>query len=599
MACSVLFVGALVLGAAGAPASSLRGSGSAAQGRCCFNGCGDGSSCATDHCTSQKQCLSPQPGGGCDSSPPYGQGATPSWCLASDLQRVAAASLPSSIPGTDSSRSRNDAAVFDAAHDGVGESFAMLQSTGVARPLLASVAAVSDGSHNALGQLSGEGYQATFEWYPHATYREYDQCADNDADCFWRCGSGAYISDAKSCTTGTFPLDQQDWFDAVGDDCQTIGSVGARSTDAESIFFGVEKGGQLQSDLLDAKDRLFWPVLALFGSDYCTGPWQEYRGQNDSWEPKDLRGETPGARSFKSYRIYMRRADAEEVEGTLGIKTVFFPYFDMAPYDETICRPCQDEGGLCGGKSLYTPWTETKEWPGLDCVSPDDRVSCFTPGDQMWYATVNGNGGNGYGCVDFAGCTICESGSDQKFCEENCPKFGYNPNDWCAGSPITSLDSYPLGSFYYHLYFSTKTLGDNGEKSYCGDSLSTDDGASYAVCTPGSSLYNKYKDYCVATRFYNCKDDLSCPPPYTCPETANAATYHFTSMKVVDLCGSNIHTGACFNSMSGGHQPDRVADCGSLVYWDGASTRAPIQWPLKTTCYITALVKCEEVLGSW
>jgi hypothetical protein len=156
-----------------------------------------------------------------------------------------------------------------------------------------------------------------------------------------------------------------------------------------------------------------------------------------------------------------------------------------------------------------------------------------------------------------------------------------------------------LGSFYYHLYFSTKTFGDSGEKSYCGDSLSTDDGASYAVCTPGSNLYNKYKDYCVATRFYNCQDDLSCPTPYTCPENANTAAYHFTSMKVVELCGANIHTGACSNSMSGSHQPDRIADCGSLAYWDGSSTRAPTQWPLKVTCYITALVKCEDVLGPW
>ncbi|CAK0903436.1 unnamed protein product, partial [Prorocentrum cordatum] len=274
------------------------------------------------------------------------------------------------------------------------------------------------------------------------------QCADSDASCYWRCGSGAYLTEeARGCTTGAFPLGQG-WFDAVGDDCQTIGAVGARSTAAGGIFFGVEKGGPLQSDLFDAEGRLFWPVLALFASDYCTGPWQEYYGQSDSWEPRSLSGETPGAQSFKSYRIYMKPADEEEVEGTLGIKTVFFPYFDMAPYDQTICKSCQEEGGLCGGKSLYTPWSETQEWPGLDCVSPDDRVSCFTPGDQMWYATVNGNGGSGYGCVDFAGCTICESGSDQKFCEDNCPQFGFSPNDWCRGSPITSLYSYPLGSFY-------------------------------------------------------------------------------------------------------------------------------------------------------
>ncbi|CAK0903438.1 unnamed protein product, partial [Prorocentrum cordatum] len=420
MARSALLVAlAGALGAGGAPAPRLRGPPPPAEGRCCFNGCGDVSSCVTDYCTTREQCLSPQPGGGCDASPPHGKGARPSWCPA--LRQ---------------------------------EGLALPAGAGAARPPLAGT---PGGLQRAPRGPPGEGYWATFEWHPHAAYRSGDgiwtrrargQCADSDASCYWRCGSGAYLTEeARGCTTGAFPLGQG-WFDAVGDDCQTIGAVGARSTAAGGIFFGVEKGGPLQSDLFDAEGRLFWPVLALFASDYCTGPWQEYYGQSDSWEPRSLSGETPGAQSFKSYRIYMKPADEEEVEGTLGIKTVFFPYFDMAPYDQTICKSCQEEGGLCGGKSLYTPWSETQEWPGLDCVSPDDRVSCFTPGDQMWYATVNGNGGSGYGCVDFAGCTICESGSDQKFCEDNCPQFGFSPNDWCRGSPITSLYSYPLGSFY-------------------------------------------------------------------------------------------------------------------------------------------------------
>ena len=95
MACSVVFVGVLVLGAAGAPTPSLRGSGSAAQGRCCFNGCDDEGSCVTDYCTSQELCLKPQPDGGCDSSPPYGQGAKPSWCpAAAPQQQLASETIP-------------------------------------------------------------------------------------------------------------------------------------------------------------------------------------------------------------------------------------------------------------------------------------------------------------------------------------------------------------------------------------------------------------------------------------------------------------------------------------------------------------------------
>ncbi|CAK0818104.1 unnamed protein product, partial [Prorocentrum cordatum] len=81
MACSVLFVSVLVLGASGAPAHSLRGSGrDATGGKCCFNGCGDEESCVTGYCGSRELCLKPQPDGGCDSSPPHGHGAKPSWC---------------------------------------------------------------------------------------------------------------------------------------------------------------------------------------------------------------------------------------------------------------------------------------------------------------------------------------------------------------------------------------------------------------------------------------------------------------------------------------------------------------------------------------
>ncbi|CAK0857316.1 unnamed protein product [Prorocentrum cordatum] len=89
MACSVLFVSVFVLGASGAPAHSLRGSGrDATGGKCCFNGCGDEDSCVTGHCGSRELCLKPQPDGGCDSSPPHGHGAKPSWCPAAAPQQL-------------------------------------------------------------------------------------------------------------------------------------------------------------------------------------------------------------------------------------------------------------------------------------------------------------------------------------------------------------------------------------------------------------------------------------------------------------------------------------------------------------------------------
>ncbi|CAK0902481.1 unnamed protein product [Prorocentrum cordatum] len=65
----------------------------ATEGKCCFNGCGDEGSCVTGYCASRELCLKPQPDGGCDSSPPYGQGAMPSWCPA-----VAPKQLSSATP---------------------------------------------------------------------------------------------------------------------------------------------------------------------------------------------------------------------------------------------------------------------------------------------------------------------------------------------------------------------------------------------------------------------------------------------------------------------------------------------------------------------
>ncbi|CAK0796071.1 unnamed protein product, partial [Prorocentrum cordatum] len=60
----------------------------ATGGKCCFNGCGDEDSCVTGYCGSRELCLKPQPDGGCDSSPPHGHGAKPSWCPAAAPQQL-------------------------------------------------------------------------------------------------------------------------------------------------------------------------------------------------------------------------------------------------------------------------------------------------------------------------------------------------------------------------------------------------------------------------------------------------------------------------------------------------------------------------------
>jgi hypothetical protein len=97
MVCSALLVSVLVVGATGAPASSLRGSGRAALGKCCFNGCDDENSCVTGYCALQELCLKPQPDGGCDSSTPYGDGAKPSWCPAAAPNQLYSASTGDNV----------------------------------------------------------------------------------------------------------------------------------------------------------------------------------------------------------------------------------------------------------------------------------------------------------------------------------------------------------------------------------------------------------------------------------------------------------------------------------------------------------------------
>jgi len=106
MALSVVFIAAVIVGAASAPAPSLRGSAQPTEGRCCFNGCGDENSCVgvTHYCATQERCLSPQPDGGCDSSPPFGQGMKPSWCPGSAPQKLAANTTSSSAQASVSVR---------------------------------------------------------------------------------------------------------------------------------------------------------------------------------------------------------------------------------------------------------------------------------------------------------------------------------------------------------------------------------------------------------------------------------------------------------------------------------------------------------------
>jgi hypothetical protein len=68
------------------------------EGKCCFNGCDDENSCVTGYCASQELCLKGQPDGGCDSSPPYGHGAKPSWCPAEAPNQLASGNTSDNVP---------------------------------------------------------------------------------------------------------------------------------------------------------------------------------------------------------------------------------------------------------------------------------------------------------------------------------------------------------------------------------------------------------------------------------------------------------------------------------------------------------------------
>lgn len=485
---------------------------------------------------------------------------------------------------------------------------------GKSRLALEEAARAAAGSAERTGQkqasaLGEESYTIHFKWYPSTPYTT-TQVPDKDPTQWWRCGTAGVPTLGDDGTTwfcGTTAPVSPDGFapdlQNTGGDCQTLGPLAVRQHDDNSVFFWVEDSAGQPVDTVVYGGDNYSPILVLFESDYCTGPAHEFFAKQ-SYVPLDRDQEGPGLLSFKSVRIYFKPQDVGlPTEAGLGIKTVIFPFTDMYPYDETSC--VKDAAEASGGKFLYTPFVADGWDPKLHCVSPDDRVSCIPPDNSQQYAAIAGSDGAGYGCLDFAGCWICnvEGEFSQSLCEASeCHSGVFEEQEYCKNSPVWALDrsvagGYPLGSFYYHLYLTT-----HDASAYCDDSIATDaSGLSPDVCVQGTALNAKYQGKCVATRFHDCSgrvDPQRCGDN-ACPD-ANALPYHWVSSTIEDLCGPARLTGSCYKPIKTEADPDNPIQCGLMKYRDENGIDGDSdEYPLKTTCWTTRIVDCADVNGQW
>jgi len=371
------------------------------------------------------------------------------------------------------------------------------------------------------------------------------------------------------------------------DDCQTLGDYGSRVSD-DGVSFWVQDAQGSVVTTLTYGGITYSPVLVLFAGEYCTGPWREYAA-TDSTYP--ITGATT-IDNFRSSRIYLKNLQGTEaVEGLLGIKLVVFPNNDMWPHDETVC--IEGSFSSSGGKFPYYPFSEGD----YGCVSSDDRISGFDGESGYWYGASKYEelANNGYGCLDFAGCFICNVDGQEDECSNNpqCGNFSYA--DYCTGSTVSNLVAYPLGSFFFNLYFTTK-----GSK-YFGDSATADDGSTYKVCEVGYPENDKYANLCVEARFYDCGDDWANCNSQSCPEDIDASSiglYYSTRPVSIteELCKDGLTRGRCFNTNGQAADPDSEVQCEPMIknYWqDDDWVQVPGDaYPLTITCWRTAVVQC-------
>lgn len=122
-----------------------------------------------------------------------------------------------------------------------------------------------------------------------------------------------------------------------------------------------------------------------------------------------------------------------------------FPGEDKYPLDQISCAYPDDSGYSLGEKKFpFIPFDGGDGWDHLDCVSSFDRPMRFENFDDPGnFGTTWRNGADGIcGGIDFAGCSALADPS-----EENSPE---NPDGYCYGSDLGSVEAFPLGSFYFN-----------------------------------------------------------------------------------------------------------------------------------------------------
>eukprot|EP00928_Gymnodinium_smaydae_P047296 TRINITY_DN31558_c0_g1_i1.p1 TRINITY_DN31558_c0_g1~~TRINITY_DN31558_c0_g1_i1.p1 ORF type:complete len:526 (+),score=33.04 TRINITY_DN31558_c0_g1_i1:50-1579(+) len=463
------------------------------------------------------------------------------------------------------------------------------------------------------GRQSQKSYGISFAWYPNTAYDE-TSMAEFDADVWWRCGTGATpaydsVQNSWFCNAFDPPASVSDLLLSPGGEghCHTLGPLAVRAHGPHAIFFWAESSTKELVSAVAHEDTIYTPVLSLFSGPYCTGVAHEFFAETDTKRvPKDARGSPPGVIGFTSFRVSLKPFDSSPpLEEGLGIKTVIFPDVDMTPYDETSC--VKHAATNSDGRLVYTPFKAEGWNASLDCVSAVARVACMESDTTVPYAAVAGQDGGGYGCVDFAGCNVCTVPGSAAICGKN-PECSLKndgqltPLEYCEGSPVSALGSgvtggYPLGSFFHGLYLTTKS-----NAAICADSVASDASSTAPeVCTQGTSMYDKYLNYCVVTRFHNCNGgvDAQLCGGNACPDP-NALPYYWVSSKISELCDPSFGRGACFNTIGSTGQPNNPVNCGLMQYRsEEGEVQDSTEWPVKITCWTTKIVPCHQLFGHW
>jgi hypothetical protein len=433
--------------------------------------------------------------------------------------------------------------------------------------------------------------QYSLNWYPQATYNEFLD-HDDTWDEWRRCGSGAYIAQDDHqqwyCDAGTNDFETE--FNSndptniePGNDCQTV-SPWAAQTGGNTLHFELVNG---QGEFKNFNGQRFTGVIKLFEHTYCTGTGVEFYtqpGSDTNGTPLDENGHTPedngfgDTKNFNSFYVYAKPNEDDGamipmIENTIGFKFMPFPDHDMFPEDQTTCVPDNNGNGFvgddeAGSKFLYVPFTNSADWPGLDCVSSFDRPSCFELDNELAYGMFQAVGnGDSYAQVDFAGCSTVTDSKDYSNV--------YNPNGYCYGSTLPNLNAFPVGSFYHNVY----TIQGGG---YCEDSQQTNPfGDTMNFCYDDT-----YDNYCMTVKFYDCfsrscKDDQSAVPD----DTENGP-YFYVTTSVKDFCpGGNQQNGRMDNLDTMMYVDDTNSEIGSAADYLG--------WPARATGYTAILELCQ------